>query len=111
MSFERLKFIIADLYRKLCYHELVYCLYEKTRKDRIKWSSGVNFVDDDLRFEFTWMNREVNLRIGDNNSDKSLKFLKGGGVASLRKLVIMKLGEPEQIKNDARIAKYLQEKC
>lgn len=106
---------ILDIFRKLYFRPVVYCLYEKTRKRQLQWKkdeeswartteeSGIQFT---LEYHY-----DPSLSLTDLETLDRIGFYSSRGVESLFELVKKIEGEPVETYRKARLAKYLQENC
>ena len=106
---------ILDILRKMYFYPVVYCLYEKTRKEKIAWT-----VDQDR-----WIRRAQEggiefilehhydpiLTLVEPETKGQLQIYTSRGVNSLYALVRKIEIAPEDARRQACIDKYLKENC
>jgi hypothetical protein len=104
---------IWDIFRRLYFHPLVYCLYEKTRKGDVKWErdSWERAAEDGgIRFTLSY-HYGLLLGVTDIVENDTLKTYSARGVASLFELVCKIENAPDNTRRQARLDKYLEENC
>jgi hypothetical protein len=113
MSWKYFIFAMSDVWRKLWYHPVVYCLYEKTRKRQVTWDKAVTLRDGDIWWKFEWPNYGYERELNGYDMENSEQIFSYGswGVDSLYSLIVQIENEPTELRRKNRIKKYLEENC